>query len=294
MLQGTIGLTELGLTEIRKLTITALFSDDELFDQLVLKGGNAISLVFGISPRDSLDLDFSLETDFLDPNSILARMERALTSRFMVVGLIPFDVRLTPRPSEQRPDQPPWWGGYQLEFKLIEEERHSSFGSDLNRLRREAFVTGPNQQRVFKVDFSKYEYTSGKLRKEMDNYTIYVYTPAMIAIEKLRAICQQMEEYAPTGKTKSPRARDFFDIFMILTKKAIRLDSPENLDLTRAIFAAKEVPLSLLGKLGQQREYHRLDWPNVRATVTQPLEEFDFYFDFVLQEIESLHSLWVI
>jgi hypothetical protein len=81
---------------------------------------------------------------------------------------------------------------------------------------------------------------------------------------------------------------------MILTKKAIRLDSTENLDLTRAIFAAKEVPLSLLGKLGQQREYHRLDWPNVRATVVQPLEEFDFYFDFVLQEIESLHSLWVI
>ena len=108
MVLGTIGLTKLGLTEIRKLTITALFSDDELFDQLVLKGGNAISLVLGISPRDSLDLDFSLEADFQDPNSIRARMARALTSRFKVVGLIPFDVRLTPRPSEQRPDQPPW------------------------------------------------------------------------------------------------------------------------------------------------------------------------------------------
>lgn len=287
-------MTKLGLTEIRKLTITALFSDDELFDQLVLKGGNAISLVLGISPRDSLDLDFSLEADFQDPNSVLARMERALTSRFKVVGLIPFDVRLTPRPWEQRPDQPPWWGGYQLEFKLVEEERQRSFGSDLDRLRREAFVIGPNQQRVLKVDFSKYEYTSGKLRKEIDNYTIYVYTPAMIAVEKLRAVCQQMEEYAPTGRTKCPRARDFFDIFMILTKKGIQLDSTENLDLIRAIFAAKEVPLSLLGKLGQQREYHRLDWPNVRATVAQPLEEFDFYFDFVLHEIESLHSLWVI
>jgi len=287
-------LTKLGLTEIRKLTITALFSDDELFDQLVLKGGNAISLVLGISPRDSLDLDFSLETDFQDPDSILARMAHALSSRFKVVGLIPFDVKLTPRPLEHREDQPRWWGGYQLEFKLIEEERQRSFGSDLGRLRREALPVGPNQQRVFKVDFSKYEYTSGKLRKEIDNYTIYVYTPAMIAIEKLRAVCQQMEEYAPTGKTKCPRARDFFDIFMILTKKGIHLDSTENLDLIRAIFAAKEVPLSLLGKLGQQREYHRLDWPNVRATVAQPLEEFDFYFDFVLHEIESLHSLWVI
>ena len=51
---------KLELTEIRKLTITALCSDDVLFDQLVLKGGNAISLVYGISPRDSLDVDFSL------------------------------------------------------------------------------------------------------------------------------------------------------------------------------------------------------------------------------------------
>ena len=95
-------------------------------------------------------------------------------------------------------------------------------------------------------------------------------------------------------RPSAPRARDFFDIFMILTKKGIQLDSTENLYLIRAIFAAKEVPISLLGKLGQQREYHRLDWPNVRATVARPLEEFDFYYDFVLHEIESLHSLWVI
>jgi hypothetical protein len=27
--------------------------------------------------------------------------------------------------------------------------------------------------------------------------------------------------------------------------------------------------------------------------VAEPLEEFDFYFEFVLQEIEPLHSLWM-
>lgn len=283
---------KLELAEIRKLTITALFSDDVLFDQLVLKGGNAISLVHGISPRDSLDLDFSLETDFENLEDILARMEYALASRFTVVGLIPFDVKLASKPSERRQNQQPWWGGYELEFKLIEDTRHRSFGSDLDRLRREAFVVGPNQERIFRVDFSKYEYTAGKVQAEIDNYTIYVYTPAMIAIEKLRALCQQMEDYAPTGKTKRPRARDFFDIFIIVTKMRIRLASAENLELIRIIFAAKHVPTSLLGKLAQQREYHRLDWPNVRTTVGGPLEEFDFYFDFVLQEIEPLHSLW--
>jgi len=50
--------------DIRKLTITALFGDDFLFDQLVLKGGNAMNLVLGISPRVSLDLDFSMASDF--------------------------------------------------------------------------------------------------------------------------------------------------------------------------------------------------------------------------------------
>ena len=284
---------KLEFEDIRKLTITALFSDDVLFEQLVLKGGNAISLVHGISPRDSLDVDFSLETDFGNLEDVLARMERALASRFNVVGFIPFDVKLVSKPSEQRENQQPWWGGYQLEFKLIEETRHRSFGSDRERLRREAFVVGPNQQRIFRVDFSKYEYTKGKVRAEVDNYTIYVYSPAMIAIEKLRALCQQMEDYAPTGKTKCPRARDFFDIFIVVTKTGLRLGSPENLDLIKRIFAAKEVPISLLGKLAQQRDYHRNDWPNVRATVAEPLEEFDFYFDFVLQETEPLHSLWM-
>ena len=280
-------------TEIRKLTITALFSDDLLFEQLVLKGGNAMSLVHGISPRDSLDVDFSLETDFGNLEDVLARMERALASRFSVVGLIPFDVKLVSKPSEKRENQQSWWGGYQLEFKLIEETRHRSFASDRGRLRREAFVVGPNQQRIFRVDFTKYEYTAGKVRAEVDNYAIYVYTSAMIAIEKLRALCQQMEDYAPTGKTKCPRARDFFDIFIIVTNTGLQLGSSENLDLIKGIFAAKEVPISLLGKLAEQRGFHRNDWPNVRATVVEPLDEFDFYFDFVLREIEPLHSLWI-
>lgn len=51
-------------SEIRRLTIRALFADDTLMERLVLKGGNALSLVYGLSPRASLDLDFSLETDF--------------------------------------------------------------------------------------------------------------------------------------------------------------------------------------------------------------------------------------
>jgi hypothetical protein len=220
-------------------------------------------------------------------------MERALASRFKSVGLVPFDVRLVPKPLEERENERPWWGGYELAFKLTEQTVYQSSGSDRDRLRREAFVVGPRQQRTFTVDLSKCEYTKGKIRTEVDDYTIYVYTPAMLAIEKLRALCQQMEDYAPTGRNKHPRARDFFDIFVIVKKTGLQFASPENLDLIKSVFAAKEVPLSLLGKLPGQREYHRVDWPNVRASVAESLEEFDFYFDFVLREIEPLHSLWM-
>jgi predicted nucleotidyltransferase component of viral defense system len=58
--------------DIRKLTITALFSDDVLLEQLVLKGGNAMSLIYHISPRVSLDLDFSMETDFENVEEVQA------------------------------------------------------------------------------------------------------------------------------------------------------------------------------------------------------------------------------
>jgi hypothetical protein len=273
--------------EIRKLTITALFSDDFLFNQLVLKGGNAMNLVLRISPRVSLDLDFSIESDFEDLESISARMETALQARFSTVGFSAFDVKLTPKPST--PSALSWWGGYELNFKLTDENRRSRFGSDRDRLRREAHVVGPNQQKVFTVDFSKCEYTAGKVQAEVDHYTIYVYPPSMIATEKLRAICQQMEDYAPTGRTNYPRARDFYDIFKIVSGTGFCFDAPESRDLLTAIFAAKEVPLSLIAKVPGQREFHRVDWPSVRTTVAEPLEEFDYYFDFVLREIEPLH-----
>jgi len=139
--------------EVRKLTITALFSDDALLDRLVLKGGNAMSLVLGISSRVSLDLDFSMEADFEDLEDIAARIERALSKRFAVAGFVVFDIRMSHKPSTG--DSPAWWGGYELNFKLVDEKRHRSFGSDRDRLRREAFVLGPSQQKVFTVDFSK-------------------------------------------------------------------------------------------------------------------------------------------
>ena len=283
----------LNFEDVRRLTVTALFSDDTLFEQIVLKGGNAMSLVHRISARTSLDLDFSLESDFEHVADVQGRMERALADRFAPYGLVPFDLMLFPKPSNADEERHPRWGGYRLEFKLVDEQRFQSLRSNLEKLRREASVVGPKQLRVFTVDFSKWEYTAGKVRFDLDAYTIYVYTPAMIAVEKVRAICQQMVEYAPTGRTRHPRARDFYDIHSVATKTEFRFGTRETAELVRAVFAAKEVPLFLLSKIRNQREFHRPDWPSVKTATSEKLEEFDYYFDFVVREVEGLHALWM-
>jgi len=278
--------------EVRKLTIIALFSDDLLFEHLVLKGGNALSLVHGLSARRSLDLDFSIELDFADLEDARRRIFRAIKNHFSSAGFVVFDESFGPKPEVPGPHQQTWWGGYELEFKLIEEAKYKALGGSIESVRRNAFVVGPGQQRKFSVDMSRYEYCGGKVERELDSYTICVYSPAMIVVEKLRAICQQMPEYGMQRKP-SRRARDFYDIWRVVTSAKLDLATPEIVELAEHIFAAKHVPLDLLSRVGQHREFHRPDWPAVVSSVAEQLMDFDYYFDFVIERIAELEALRV-
>jgi len=258
----------------------------------VLKGGNALSLIYGISTRTSLDLDFSMDSDFPDVAEARERIFRALRNRFDAMGFVVFDEKLEPKPRLVGEDTKPWWGGYELRFKIIEREKHEALKGRPDKLRIDAMVIGVNQERTFTADLSKFEYTEGKVQHELSHYVIHVYTPEMIVIEKLRAICQQMPEYPHRGHP-SPRARDLYDIHSAVTKLGIDLASEDNLELTRNIFAAKQVPLGLLPRIRNHREFHRPDWPAVRDSAARAIKEFDFYFDFVLEQVECLKSLWI-
>ena len=286
---------DMDFATIRRTTIIALFADDELAGMLALKGGNALSLVHGITSRTSVDLDFSIAQDFPDFPRAKERIFRLLKDRFDSAGYVVFDEKLTPKPRIDGEDTKPWWGGYELNFKLIRKERYEELlRSRPDKLRIEAMETGPGQKRVFKVDLSKCEYIAGKEKCELDDYAIYVYSPEMIVIEKLRAICQQMPEYA-APHTTTARARDFFDIYETIIKRSIDLTTPANLELLRLIFDAKRAPLALLARVGETREFHRPDWAAVETTVAgEQIEGFDFYFDFVLAQIERLKALGVI
>ena len=271
----------LDFAEIRRLVIIAMFSDDSLYGQLVLKGGNAISLVYGLGKRSSLDVDFSIEGEFSDQEEIKGRIQRALTDRFDQAGYIIFDYRFELRPS-QGGEKNPRWGGYRVEFKLIEKTQYNKLTGEVESVRRNALVVGPAQQRTFTIDISKYEYCAGKTEKELESYTVFVYSPAMMAVEKLRAICQQMPEY-PLRGGKFPRARDFYDICQLVDHAHVDFGSEEVEGLLSPIFAAKEVDLQLIARIPNQRDFHRTDWPSVQDSISGPAESFDFYFEKVIK-----------
>jgi len=273
------------------VAIIALFSDDVLVDKLVLKGGNALRLVYGLGSRSSMDIDVSIDEDFEDLDDVKKRLLRALTSRFELAGYVVFDFTFGPRPSNQAAEDR--WGGYQLIFKLIEKQKHSELEGNLEKIRRNSMVIGPAEERKFTVDMSKYEFVGKKQEVEWEGFTINVYTPAMIAIEKLRAICQQMKDY-PLRKHHQPRARDFYDIHLIITEGKLDFASAELAELVRPVFAAKEVPVSSLERIEEEREFHRVDWPRVQATVSGVLEPFDFYFDFVLEQVRVLKTSGIV
>lgn len=297
------------LLEIRKLIVVAIASNDELVDRLVLKGGNALELVHRIGERASLDIDYSMADDVEDLEVFRARLFAALRDRFDSAGFVVFDERFQPRPrprAGRSPDRNAQgfavWGGYYATFKLLTKERYRELGGVpglapegpvLGAMRREAQVAGPGFIRTFEIEISKFEYIEGYVVAEVDDYTVQVYTPTMIAAEKLRALCQQMPEY--TRRTNStPRPRDYFDIHSCAAYAGCDLSAPEHHELVRKMFEAKEVPLELIAKVGDDavRAFHEQAWSSVEAAVRGQIEPFAYYVDFVaLEGIRLLDAL---
>jgi len=277
------------IRRIRELVIIAMFANDEFMDTFVLKGGNALDIAHKMNLRASVDVDFSMSGDFEDVELISSKIEQSLWERFDSDGYRVFDYKFKPKPLKTKKEIPYFWGGYEVEFKIIEEDKYSRFQRDINNLRRNATTIGSQQQRTFKIDISKHEYCNPKEEMELDDFTIYVYTLPMIVIEKLRALCQQLPEYPLRGQGRA-RARDIFDIYSIITEKSVDITSAENRELFKPIFLAKQVPLSLLSLVKDQREFHRPDWSAVEQSVSIPLKSFDFYYDFLEELIEKLKS----
>lgn len=286
------------LRKIKKLAIMALFSDPDLMDFFVLKGGNLLDIIYDISLRSSIDLDFSIEGEFKkkDLAKIRRKTKNALINTFYGAGYRVFDINFSEIPKKISSAIKNFWGGYNIEFKLIEIDKYPKFKNAIDALRRNATVVGPNQKRKFRIEISKFEYCAQKEKRELEGLTVYIYSPLMIVLEKLRSICQQMPEYKSIVKTHQPtaRARDFLDIFVVFENFKINL--ADDIELLMKIFEAKKVPLSYINNIKKYREFHRQDFDAVKATVRADisLQEFDFYFDCVVKKCEELKSLRII
>ena len=279
---------------IKKTAIVAMFSDDDLMDVLVLKGGNAMDIIHRVNSRASIDLDFSMADD-IDIDETLPKVQAALVREFDMAGYAAFDITMNSRPNAMADELAQFWGGYLVAFKLIGKDRATALGEDAERMRREAIQLGEGSK--FTIDISRHEYVDGKEPHDLLGYNIFVYTPEMIVCEKLRAICQQMPAYGGVILRRGPgkqRARDFIDIHALVQMFSVDLSTERAQNAVRQMFDLKRVPLTFLGEICTTRDFHALDYGSVQATMKPgvQLEPFDFYFDFVVDQCQKLERLW--
>lgn len=278
----------------RKLVVIALFADDDLFDRFVLKGGSAIDLIYQISSRASVDIDVSMENDFTSDefNCIKQKLQNSIQDIFAEHNYTIFDFKMFEKPKTLNPQLVNFWGGYSVEFKIYPSKSASIITQNLQQARRTAETIGNSQSKKLTIDISKFEYCKGKTEKELDGYSINVYTPTMLIFEKLRAICQQLPEYElNNGRFKKSRPRDFYDIWVIMQHFDLELNA-NDIDTLKEIFAIKKVNMKLLNTIPKYYDFFTQDLASLKDTLTPIHQEklnFKTCFDFVISLIKKFN-----
>ena len=70
----------LDLESLKREVILALFADNFLRQHLVLKGGNLLDVVYGISTRPSRDIDLSISGEMPDCKDLRQLIEKAAST----------------------------------------------------------------------------------------------------------------------------------------------------------------------------------------------------------------------
>lgn len=286
------------LEKFKTLTIIALVSDDDLMDRLVLKGGNAINLIHKLNKRASIDIDFSIADDFSkeERNDIENRIKALLENTFKENGYTIFDFKFKEKPNNINSAIKEFWGGYKIEFKILENEKYNSL-SDIDSRRRQAIVIRKNNSTIYSVEISKYEFVKPKKDFELEAYTVFAYTPEMIICEKIRSIFQQLPDYSRIvgSNSQASRARDFFDIYTLVKHYNFNINEEINIELIKKMFDAKKVPLDYLSRIEELKEFHKSSHQEVVSTVETGIdvEDFEVYFDFVKDLCEKANAEFI-
>ena len=285
--------------EIRNTTLKAIFSNERLNKNLVLKGGNALKL-YGIVERESQDLDFSIkETIRFTEKEEGKEFQKSISEAFIKKGYFVNDFKFILKPKERHESLPPFWGGYKITFTLLDTSLYqdiiaSQAPENMKELNRYAIPFEGDGKKI-EIDLSYDEYVENKLDYDLDGTKIYLYSPIMIVYEKIRASCQQLDEYPLT--TNKTRARDLYDIYKSLTNsKQMELReqvlSVENFYILENIFRVKEVPFGLMKKLETKKEDLKIDYEEkvLPQVSSRNQEDFEFIFDYNQKLFNDLYK----
>ena len=281
------------LRHFRKLVLISLFSDDDLMELFVIKGGSAIDLVYKIDSRASVDIDVSMENDLneFELKEMQRKLHFAIEQTFEENGYTIFDFKLVEKPKNLCAEYASFWGGYQVEFKIQPLSKKPLIKKDIDTARVTAEVVGYQEAKRFTIDISKFEYCKDKTKADIDGFTVYVYSPKMLVFEKLRAICQQMAEYPINGgRVKKPRPNDFYDIHMLINHFQIDF-SGDDYDVIESIFKIKKVDLMLLQLIPKYKDFFILGLETLKSTLAADkltTFNFDTYFNTVLRLAEDI------
>lgn len=282
--------------KIKKILIASIASDDELMEQMVLKGGNAISLGYGLSERPSYDLDYSLEDDFKDHELVFERLKELISDGLNTNNYHLFDFTYKVKPMSQTQNHD-FWGGYEILFKVISLDKWKEYNQDIEKARRGGSVIfHENGSPTFSIDISKFEYVEKKQLTTINDINLYIYLPLLIVAEKIRALCQKVPEYTTEilHQKRQPlksRARDFYDIYIL--KEHFPFDHNEEgfIETLNNVFEAKRVPMEYVYRIKDMKEYHASDFLSVKETSTDSIlkdNDFDFFFNYVIDIINDL------
>jgi hypothetical protein len=231
------------IEEVVNESVLALYADPELAEHLFLKGGTALRLFENLAARLSVDADFSTDQSIEDPESFFQAIETALTRRFLHHNLDVLDFQYKRKPKTQRTDRPDWWGEWLCEFKLCSGDHR---GTPLENRRRNALIPRDAVSPKIPLEISDHEYCGTGQVSTIQGIPVQGYTRELLVLEKMRAICQQHPDYP--YRLKKNRARDFYDIQQLTQNPDDDFVESCRNQIDK-VFAAKEVPLTLLADL---------------------------------------------
>lgn len=280
--------------DLKRIILKSLYATPPLKDILVLKGGNALSIVHERIERESTDLDFSLLSSSYTDSEIRDMIKAVLGTHLQMHDLEVIDYEFRRVPSFEGEDKFPWWGGFKIAFKIVRRPTPETSGisANLKRLRKASIPADLNFKRTFSIDLSFQEFCDQATKYIVRDFEVFAYTEEMCVLEKLRAICQQHPEYCNTlGKFPKERARDFYDILKVLDGSGTDLTLPENKELCTRIFEAKKCPLELLGRISETREIHEQGATSLQSFLAVD-SDFNLMFERVVELGRSLESSW--